>query len=130
MLNVWSAVWLRKVPMKVQKSKQAAGPRYPSRRQFDCRLLAGVAALGLGAAIGVAQEGRLGGDIAVAPRAPGAPPIERVPVDPASASSCTATNQPAGTNSVPPAPVPPAASTNEPTIVVRKMGEMPVEPKK
>ena len=46
--------------MKVENRRQVAAPAYPSRRQFvECRLLVGVAAIGLGAAVGRAKRGVL-----------------------------------------------------------------------
>ena len=125
--------------MKVQKSRQVMEPRYPSQRTFaDCRLLVGMAAIGLGAAVGQGQEGRLLGDMAAEPRTAGAPPAKVKPVSvnggirAEPGNSCTATNRPSsGTNSVPPVTLPPvSASTNKPAaIVVRPLGEMPAEPK-
>ena len=118
--------------MKVEKRIHATEPAYPNRRQFSqYRLLAGVAAIGLGAAVGSGQEGRLGGDIAVSPRSPkiAAQAEEtrirgRIRAEPG--PSCTATNAPAAsTNQVAPA----AASTNQPAAVLKSRGEMPAEPR-
>jgi len=94
--------------MKVRKNGQATNPGYPSRRQFvGYGLLVGMAAIGLSAAVGRGQEGRLRGDVAVEPRAPGAPranvrPVGEIRADPG--TSCAATNAPsASTNQVSPA---------------------------
>ena len=119
--------------MKVQKRIATSDPGYPSRRQFSQygRLLAGVATIGLGAAVGRSGEDvRLGGDIVVSPRAPvrptqtlGKPPCEPLP-------SGTSTNlQVAATNQPPAA----ATSTNKPVAVqwtpVTLRGAMPADPK-
>ena len=124
-------------PMKVKKSKRAMEPHYPCHRKVvDYKMPVGVAAIGLGAAIGQGQEGRLGGDMAAEPRTAGAPPAKvksvttqgQIRAEPG--SSCTATNRPsAGTNSVPPATPPPVSvCTNKPADVARTPGK-PAEPK-
>jgi len=121
--------------MKVQKRIATSDPGYPSRRQFSQygRLLAGVATIGLGAAVGQSGEDvRPAGDIAVSPRAPvrpmrtmGIPPSEPLP-------SGTSTNLPVVATNPPPAA---AANTNKPVAAPRApvragpRGTLPAEPK-
>ncbi|MEI6211432.1 MAG: hypothetical protein WCR06_07375 [bacterium] len=119
--------------MKVQKQRAVTEPGYPSRRQWSQygRHLAGVATIGLGAAVGRSGEDmRLRGDIAVEPRAPvkpaqplGIPRIESCP-------SGTSTNLPVAATNHPPVT---AASTNKPMASpqapVQKKGNMPAEPR-
>ena len=114
--------------MKVEKRIHATEPAYPNRRQFSqYRLLAGVAAIGLGAAVGSGQEGRLGGDIAVSPREAKTAVVQtkgvmRAPRGP----SCAATNAPAASTNQAPSS---AASTNKAAAVQKSLGQMPAEPK-
>jgi hypothetical protein len=123
--------------MKVQKRIATSDPGYPNRRQFSQygRLLAGVATIGLGAAVGQSGEDvRLGGDIVVSPRAPDKPTrtMGRTRCEPL--PSGTSTNLPVATTNPPPAA---AANTNKPvaappapgTPVRQIRGEMPAEPK-
>ena len=114
--------------MKVEKRTHATEPAYPSRRQFSqYRLLAGVAAIGLGAAVGSGQEGRLGGAPAVSPSEAKTAVFQtkgKIRVEPG--PSCTATNAPAAaTNQAPSS----AACTNQAAAVQKSRGEMPAEPK-
>ena len=124
--------------MKVEKHTHATDPGYPSRRQFsEYRLLVGVAAIGLGAAVGRGQEPRRPmGDLAVEPRNSKPASSEVRPVilgapraDPR--STCTATNlPPASTNQpVPAAESPQPTDPAKPANVVRLRGEMPAEAK-
>ena len=123
--------------MKVEKTGCATDPGYPSRRQFSQyqRLLVGMAAIGLGAAVGQGQEGRLKGDVAVEPREP--KPAATKPVTTMGkmraepGTSCTATNLPsASTNQAPStAKVPAPACTNKASCALRMPGEMPAQPK-
>ena len=123
--------------MKVQKRIATSDPGYPSRRQFSQygRLLAGVATIGLGAAVGQSGEDvRLGGDIVVSPRAPDKPTrtMGRIRCEPP--PSGTSTNLPVVATNPPPAA---AASTNKPVVAPRApgtsvrqiKGDMPAEPK-
>lgn len=110
--------------MNVTRSKRAATPGYPNRRQY--RLLIGAAAVGLGTAISQGEGPlRLGGDLKVEPRespqsvTKPAVTMGVVRADPG--TSCTATNLPA----VPPV----ATSTNKPVVDIRLRGEMPAETK-
>ena len=118
--------------MKVQKQRAASEPGYPSRRQWSQygRFLAGVAAIGLGAAVGRSGEDvRLGGDIAVEPRTP-VKPAQTLGI-PRCEPSGISTNLPVAATNLPPAA---AASTNKPvatprTPVRETKGEMPAEPR-
>jgi hypothetical protein len=115
--------------MKVQKRVAGSDPGYPSRRQFSQygRLLAGVATIGLGAAVGRSGEDvRVGGDIAVEPRPPVRPArtagLPRCEAGPAGVS----TNLPVATTNLPAAT---GASTNKPLAELRIRGKMPAEPR-
>jgi len=122
--------------MKVQKRIDVSDPGYPNRQQFSQygRLLAGVAAIGLGAAVGRGGDDvRLRGEIAVEPRAPAA---SSMPVPPPGLirsgplPSGTSTNLPVAATNLPPVT---AASTNKPMASpqapVQIKGRMPAEPR-
>jgi hypothetical protein len=114
--------------MNVTKQTQTVEPAYPNRRQFaKCQLLLGVAAIGLGAAMGRAGDTpRLAGDIKAEPGKTVITPVRPVLMgvmraDPAGCASKT--NAPVATNQVPAAVV----KTN---VCTRLGGEMPADVKK
>ena len=124
--------------MKVEKRSHATDPGYPSRRQFsDYRLLVGVAAIGLGAAVGRGEEPRRPmGDLAVEPRdpKPAAAEVRTVTlggIRPDPGPTSTSTNRPpASTNQpIPAAKSPRPADHANPANVMRLRGDMPAEPK-
>jgi len=112
-------------------------PGYPTRRQFLKRNLAGVAAaIGLTAAAGQGQDGRLRGDVAVEPRASRPAAVKpsatlgRMPAEPQS-FTCVPTNGIPSVAQLPRATVKAleAATTNQPVDAGRLKGEMPAAPK-